>query len=223
MMKRQASTSGPSADLEAYRSFNELLHREVEGRDFNRILVERNSPYAIVALHGGGIEPGTSEIAQAIAGSDYSLYCFESLKTSGNELLHIPSHDFDDPQCLKLVTTAQLVISIHGCSGEGKAARVFVGGKHGPLRAQLSESLLRAGFPVLTGSGRYPGQHHDNICNLGQIGAGIQLEISLGVRRQMFAGMRRQERKITQPAFDHFVQAVRSILLISQTTYEANS
>jgi phage replication-related protein YjqB (UPF0714/DUF867 family) len=200
----------------AYRRFEELLNGEEEGVDFSRIVIARNSPLAIVALHGGGIEPGTSEIAQAIAGNDYSLYCFESLKANGSELLHITSHDFDDPLCLNLIKTAQVVISIHGCSGDGKGAGVFIGGRHKQLQKQLSDTLQQAGFLVAPGAGRYPGQHRDNVCNLGQAGAGIQLEISLGVRHKMFAGMQRQERKITRPAFNLFVQTVRTVL---NTTY----
>jgi phage replication-related protein YjqB (UPF0714/DUF867 family) len=221
-MSGEESQPNPSPAAEAYRSFDEILENEREGRDFSRIIVERYSPFAVVALHGGGIEPGTTELAQAIAGNDYSLYCFESLKTSGNELMHIPSHDFDDPLCLDLISTAQVVISIHGCSGEGKGASVFVGGRHEQLRARLSDSLHKAGFLVAPGAGRYLGQHRDNVCNLGQAGTGIQLEISLGVRRKMFAGMRRQDRKITQPAFDQFVQAIRLVLHTTQIDYEAN-
>jgi phage replication-related protein YjqB (UPF0714/DUF867 family) len=215
-MSGEYSPFEPLSEPDSYRSFDQLLRGEVEGRDFSRIVWARNSPVAIVALHGGGIEPGTSEIARGIAGNNYSLYCFESLKTSGNELLHIPSHDFDDPLCLNLVTSAKIVISVHGCSGEGQRASVFIGGRHNLLRERLSASLLKAGFPVAPGAGRYPGQHRDNVCNLGQAGAGIQLEISLGVRRQMFAGMRRQERKITRPAFDQFVQALRVVLQTTQ-------
>jgi phage replication-related protein YjqB (UPF0714/DUF867 family) len=211
-MSNEDSLAKPLSEPGGYQSFSELLYGEVEGRDFSRIVVARSSPVVIVALHGGGIEPGTSEIARAIAGSEYSLYCFESLKTSGNELLHIPSHDFDDPLCLKLIKTAQVVISVHGCSGEDHQAGVFIGGRHSLLREQLSRDLQQASFPVAPGPGRYPGQHRDNVCNLGQAGKGIQLEISKGLRDQMFAGMRRQERKITRPAFDRFVQTVRAVL-----------
>ena len=211
-MSNEDRLGEPLSEPEGYQNFRELMRGEVEGRDFSRIVVARPSPVAIVALHGGGIEPGTSEIARAIAGSQYSLYCFESLKTSGNELLHIPSHDFDDPLCLKLIKTAQVVISVHGCSGEDHKAGVFIGGRHGLLREQLSHGLQQAGFSVAPGPGLYPGQHQDNVCNLGQAGKGIQLEISKGLRDQMFAGMRRQERKITRPAFDRFVQTVRAVL-----------
>jgi phage replication-related protein YjqB (UPF0714/DUF867 family) len=44
---------------------------------------------AILAPHGGGIEPGTSELAEAVAGEGLSFYAFEGLKRSGNAVLHV--------------------------------------------------------------------------------------------------------------------------------------
>ena len=56
-----------------YKSFRELLEREVEGRDY-RIRMELRDPRVIIMVpHGGNIEPMTTEIAEAIAGDDYSL------------------------------------------------------------------------------------------------------------------------------------------------------
>ncbi len=193
----------------SYRSFSELLNHEVEGRDFKRIVRECDSHTAIVAPHGGGIEPGTSEIAKALAGNEYSLYCFESLKRDGNEILHITSHEFDDPLCTRIMQSAKIVVSIHGCGCEEDKAGIFVGGRHGPLRRQLITSLRKAGFEAISDDGRHPGIHTGNICNQGQTGAGIQLEISLGVRRSMFAGMSRVERQVTKPLFRTFVDTVR--------------
>jgi phage replication-related protein YjqB (UPF0714/DUF867 family) len=54
---------------------------------------------AIIAPHGGKIEPGTSEIAAAIAGDDYSLYRFQGLRDRPREELHITSAKFDEPTC----------------------------------------------------------------------------------------------------------------------------
>jgi phage replication-related protein YjqB (UPF0714/DUF867 family) len=195
---------------EPYSSFAELLTHEEEGCDFVRIVRERKSPIAIVAPHGGGIEPGTSEIAIAIAADEYSLYCFDSLKTNGNEILHITSHDFDDPLCIAIARASQVVVSVHGCADE--QTRVFVGGRNDELCHQLLSSLSAAGFEAAAGSGKYAGKHIDNICNLGQCGAGIQLEISLGARRSMFAGLSRKERQQTRLPFDQFVEAVRKVL-----------
>ncbi len=50
-----------------YPNFATLEQHERSGIDYC-VLVRREEPaFAIVAPHGGGIEPGTSEIADAIA------------------------------------------------------------------------------------------------------------------------------------------------------------
>lgn len=86
-----------------YPDFDTLSRNERAGVDF-RILVRRAmSAFALVAPHGGGIEPGTSEIADGIAALEWSLYAFEGLKPSGNADLHITSTRFDEPMCLELV------------------------------------------------------------------------------------------------------------------------
>ena len=44
-----------------YRSFEELKVHEVQGEDYEINHISRDSPFAIMAPHGGYIEPGTSE------------------------------------------------------------------------------------------------------------------------------------------------------------------
>ena len=57
-----------------YPAFDTLSQNETVGIDF-RILGRRaGAALAIVAPHGGGIEPATSEIADAIAAEDFSFY-----------------------------------------------------------------------------------------------------------------------------------------------------
>lgn len=53
--------------MEKYRSYDNLCRNEVEDRDFRIRFRHGTSGIAIVAPHGGGIEPGTTEIAEAIA------------------------------------------------------------------------------------------------------------------------------------------------------------
>src|SRR5215204_7667794 len=97
-----------------YPDFETLSRNERAGIDFG-ILVRRAKPaFAIVSPHGGGIEPGTSEIADATASSELSYYAFEGLKSSGNSDLHITSTRFDEPLCLTLVGESEVVVTIHG-------------------------------------------------------------------------------------------------------------
>jgi phage replication-related protein YjqB (UPF0714/DUF867 family) len=66
--------------MDRYKSFSELKRHEEEGVDFRIFIVDRKVRAAIIAPHGGWIEPGTPEIAAIIAGTVHSLYCFEGLR-----------------------------------------------------------------------------------------------------------------------------------------------
>ena len=74
-----------------YPNFAALNHAERQGVDFEIVCHPRPSPVAVIAPHGGAIEPSTSEIAAAIAGREFNLYCFEGRKPKGNTALHITS------------------------------------------------------------------------------------------------------------------------------------
>src|SRR5437868_14874222 len=97
-----------------YSSFNELSRNEISGIDFSISVRRARDLFAIVAPHGGGIEPGTSEIADAIAADTFSYYAFDALKASANSELHITSTRFDEPMCLNLISHSDVVITIHG-------------------------------------------------------------------------------------------------------------
>src|SRR5262245_27313861 len=97
-----------------YPNFRTLARHERAGVDF-RIVVRAAEPrFAVVAPDGGGIEPGTSEIADAGAGRELSFYAFEGLKPRGNADLHITSTRFDEPLCLSLIGQSGVVVTIHG-------------------------------------------------------------------------------------------------------------
>ena len=57
-----------------YASFAELAKVAKVNQDFRVRILQRASATAIIVPHGGGIEPGTSEIAEGIAGEDFSFY-----------------------------------------------------------------------------------------------------------------------------------------------------
>jgi phage replication-related protein YjqB (UPF0714/DUF867 family) len=131
-----------------YKNFAALAKSETEGRDY--LFGLRNLPGAIIviAVHGGGIEAGTSEIADAIAADDLSFYTFQGIKSRRNRDLHITSHRFDEPQCTALVSGAPRVISIHG--EESRRQVAFLGGKDRAMRDALRQSLTARGFRVET-------------------------------------------------------------------------
>jgi phage replication-related protein YjqB (UPF0714/DUF867 family) len=55
---------------DCYHGFAELARHAREGWDYRRVVEGRGGEIAIVAPHGGGIEPGTSEIARGLAGRE---------------------------------------------------------------------------------------------------------------------------------------------------------
>lgn len=194
-----------------YRNFRDLADHEAQ--DAYRIRFRKLSATLILAPHGGGIEPGTSELAEAIATDDHSLYLFEGLKVSGNLDLHITSANFDEPTCREIVVEADRVIAIHGDDTED--AVVFIGGLDQGGIERLSRSLVLAGFAVKAPDRpNLKGDSKMNVCNRGRTGAGVQLEISDGLRNTFFRALSpRSERQHTRPAFLRFVGAVREALV----------
>lgn len=163
-----------------YRNFRELSAREQRGVDFDIHLSRRSAPVAIVAPHGGKIEKGTSEIAEAIAGGTYNLYCFEGMKPRRNWDLHITSRHFDEPECLDLISTCDLVVTVHGCNGANQT--IYLGGLDEALHDAIRSKLNDVGFSTAIHP-NLDGQSPANICNRGRQGQGVQLEISKGLRR----------------------------------------
>lgn len=187
--------------VDKYSSYSELAQSETEGVDYERLVhVQAGALVAVIAPHAGGIEPLTGSIAQGIAGTEFSGYCFKGLKKAGNRDLHITSHRFDEPRCVELVSCHQWVVAIHGCNAEGE--RAFLGGLDRALIADFALHLKAAGINAETTGHPYAGVDPNNICNRGKSSAGVQFELSLSFRKAARI-----------PAF---VAAVRSALLSRQ-------
>jgi phage replication-related protein YjqB (UPF0714/DUF867 family) len=109
-----------------YKNFLELAKKQTQGIDFRVRLEQRAGKAVVLAPHGGGIEPGTSEIAEAIAGANLSFYAIEGIKPADNRILHITSARFDEPQGKVLAEASPTVIAVHG--EESAEEVVFLGG-----------------------------------------------------------------------------------------------
>lgn len=195
-------------------SFAEIATTKTEGLDYKINVINRNSSIVIIAPHGGDIEPGTSEIAATIAGSDLSLYDFQGLRnTSGHRELHLPSHRFDEPRCLQLVETAETVVAIHGRKDGVDSHRVWIGGLDVHLCKKTMSELSKSGFEAVV---REPGESLagtsvSNICNRGKRRAGIQLEIPKALRDRL------KDEIVFRAAFAKAVnKAVREETLVSK-------
>jgi phage replication-related protein YjqB (UPF0714/DUF867 family) len=202
------------ADKAKYQSFKMLAEKEVENVDYRIRWRQGRSEIAIMAIHGEGIEPGTTEIAEAIAGGDHSFYTFSGLKTSGNAVLHITSRRFDEPAGLSMAKNAATIITIHGCLE--KSRFIHIGGRNPDLKNKIAKSLKQAGYQI-NKSSRFPGLSPMNICNRCRYKAGVQLEIAYGLRMRMFKSLKRHHRDKTTEVFHRFVDAVKEVLKNTHT------
>lgn len=173
-----------SNPADSYMGFRDLAKVQVEGSDY-RVHVRSNarSSIAVIAPHGGSIEQGTSEVARAIAGADFNLYVFEGIRPVGNyAALHLTSHKFDEPRCLELLSSCNHVIAIHGCRGDKQQA--LVGGLDEPLKSSLAQAIAGLGIDTRLQGHQFPAVEPKNICNRGRRGVGVQIEMTMALRRQ---------------------------------------
>ena len=165
---------------DTYNNFKELKIAEKLNEDYRISIFDVGSPITIIAPHGGKIEPKTSNIAAGIARDQYNYYCFEGMKPANNRSLHITSHNFDEPQALKLLARSQTVLAVHACTD--RQAVVYPGGRDEELIGIIVKELKAVGISVANRNIKFKGVNPNNICNRGVSGRGAQLEISRGLR-----------------------------------------
>jgi phage replication-related protein YjqB (UPF0714/DUF867 family) len=144
----------------------------------------------LVAIHGGGIEPGTEEIARFVAyHSGASLYVYAGRLSTGNLSLHRPSHGIklqDRPLVMQFVNHVNMAISIHGHGRNERCA--YVGGLHQAMVSQFVEvaqadlSHYEWIFDPESIPPEIRGRNPHNIVNLPPA-RGMQLELPKDLRR----------------------------------------
>ncbi|MET7363286.1 poly-gamma-glutamate hydrolase family protein [Streptomyces sp. NPDC005562] len=176
-----------------YPNYAALAAARQIGVDY-RLLVRTppGSRLGHIAVHGGGIEPGTTEIADYLAGSASRFYSFDGMLTTGNGDLHITSTNFDEPQALSLVAASDYVVSWHGMSGTDEVT--YIGGLDTDLIDRLRGALEQAGFAVEESSAEIAGTDPANICNKSARAMGVQMELTNGLRRSFFEDFTRAGR-----------------------------
>jgi phage replication-related protein YjqB (UPF0714/DUF867 family) len=169
-----------------YANYAELAQGEREGIDY-RIRASRvDERVAVVAPHGGYIEPGTSELTRSIAAGSWSFYCFEGLRPGRkHEELHIASERFDEPIGRALAGASQTVIGMHGRADRGDGDTVWVGGLAFALRDGIATVLGEGGFAATANPPELSGEDPSNICNRCKTGAGVQLEVPRSLRSRL--------------------------------------
>jgi len=194
---------------DTYANFAALNAKEREGVDFCvHVLPREASSTVILAPHGGGIEPGTSEVAKQIAGEDLSCATFEGGKRTGNSCLHITSTNFNEPRCLALVMASDNVLTIHG--ERSLKPVVFLGGRDTALGERVRTALEDARYIVeVHKDPNLQGMDLANICNRGRKCAGVQLELSLGLRTLFFKSLNAEGRMKPTDELVKFASAVQ--------------
>jgi len=196
--------------IKGYRDLSQLVLRNARGVDYEIGFYVRSEDILIVAIHGGGIEPLTSELAHAIAGEDYNLFEFRGIRASSNMKLHVSSLRFKEIRLRGLLDTTGTAISIHGFAGEGPI--IGVGGGNQRLAKCIAEQLAESGFETQKARGRLAGRHPDNLVNRPR-DRGVQLELSRGLRDAMVEGgaasPARGDPDRRTEVFTRFVEAVR--------------
>ena len=133
--------------------------------------------YGVIAIHGGEIEPGTSEIAKNISGNIFPIYVNENGE-------HVSSDSFENEEIKKFLEQISVVISIHGEKDTEKSF-VMIGGLDKDLAKKIEMSLKESGFETVSPPESLDGDNPKNICNRGLSGAGVQIEISRKLRNEL--------------------------------------
>lgn len=180
------------------RSYAEILQNgHVLGRDFRVAFGDSKIELCLlIAPHGGGIEPGTSDIMRAVVESGgWAWYEFAGFLRQGNkDALHITSMHFDEPTLAGMLPKTAFVVSFHGASDAAEPL-VYVGGKWTLGRQTMIASINKAvgehGIRAVDAiesqaAAHLQGMDDSNLTNRGKRGEGVQLEFSRGSRNLLF-------------------------------------
>ncbi len=180
----------------------------MDERNHTSEFVHLGSTFGLLAVHGGGIEPGTEEIVRFVAHhSEASLYVYAGRRPAGNLSLHQPSHGTglgSRPLVLRFLDHVKTAVSIHGHGRMQECA--YVGGLHQTMVQRFVE-ISRQELPQyewISDPEIIPpgirGRNPNNIVNL-LPDHGMQLELPRGLRETETAAEGRHAR----PAGDALV------------------
>ena len=170
-----------------YGSFDELRRAEREGVDFRIRVMRREASVAIIAPHGGKIEPGTSELTEpsramttGFIASKASRSCLIATSTSRRPISASPdarnswSRAIGSWPCMAAASGSGNLSKWEGWTRT--CATLFAG------------SLQDAGYSAeVVTSGGLAALSPANICNRGARRRGVQLEVTRGLHDMLLA------------------------------------
>lgn len=199
------------------QNYQEILQRGiVPGRDIRIAFGDANIGRCLLAApHGGGIEPGTSELLRAVAElGNWAWYEFAGFLRKGNrENLYLASNQFDEPTLLGLLPKAGIVVTLHG-SQEMSGPVVGIGGTWSTGRGALIPAInATTAAHGLRAEESASGSDPKCLANRGRLGQGIQIELSRAARNLLFPpDCSREARGRRTPAFAALAKAIHTSL-----------
>lgn len=207
-------TASTFANDDVYQNYAELLNNTIYGTDFEILYNERpHAKVAYLAIHGGGIEVGTSEVVQVISElTNQTYYEFNAKRTSNNGELHLTSINYDEPIARGIVARSNHTISVHGYSDDVKEATAL-GGTDEVLMQFMREELEKEGFIVEPAPIEIGGVNPINIANVNTRKKGVQLELSTKLRKSFFKNYDWSRANRSKPEnrtenFHRYIQAI---------------
>lgn len=171
--------------VDQFSTMSDLLSKTKQGTDWEIITRDVGQQVIVTAVHGGAIERGTSELADCISHlGDYKFYTFKGVRNNKNNELHVTSRHFDEPILHHMIKQSQFAISIHGCMGN--KPEVYIGGRDKQLIGAIKVELEYINVVVKDAPQHISGFHSDNFVNCCQRNAGVQLELTVALRKQLF-------------------------------------
>jgi phage replication-related protein YjqB (UPF0714/DUF867 family) len=197
-----------------FKNFEEI--KKVRPDSFDIEAIPRESPFLLFAPHGGGIEPGTTEICWWFYKEAYSLYTFSG-KGQNCRQLHITSTRFNESTLLEMLDHHDYAISFHGMTNEISSkvnADIYLGGLNKTLIELTTAELRKNGYKVLSNAeltqSHLSGSEEENVTNSCRSGMGMQVELSEKLRQTFFQGVlgSKAGRRFTTGELDRFCEAI---------------
>jgi hypothetical protein len=98
--------------------------------------------------------------------------------------MHISSLTFDEPLAIELLSKSTIVVAIHGQEDESDEY-VMPGGLDTQLCDEIAQRLSAADFAIRQPPAHLKGTDPSNVCNRCVGGKGVQIEISMKLRRKL--------------------------------------
>lgn len=154
-----------------------------------------------IAIHGGAMEPPTSQLAVYCADATGAYYSFEALSDLTASTLALPATTFDEPFSQVNVGNSTRAISFRGVEDQRESEEVaYLSGLDDVLVALVGQELTAAGFVVDTPPLRFEGSDPRNIVNKTRLHAGVQIDLTRSLRKSFYADGNLALQSVNNPA-----------------------